>query len=568
MKLQRILLGLVLLCVSSMSNAWWNADWKHREKVQLDTSASGADTKESLSGVAVALRLHTGNFVFADAKPDGSDLRFVAGDDKTVLKHYVERFDAANELATVWVLVPTLAPGVDKQSIWIYHGNPKAPVAEDAKSVFDSASVIFNFSAADGSVKDEGPNGLLPTLAPVKPNPAGLISGSAVFAGEPILLPDSAVLKHASDAPFTVSMWIKPGAAAKAVLWQQSGIEWAIDGSALQLKIKGAEAAKGGQIKPEVWQHVALVASSGKATLYLDGVEVGASAASLPDVAGEVRIGAGFQGEMDALQLSGSARSADWLKLVVKGQGAEASFGAVSAEGGEEAEEGGGQNYFGILVGNLTTDAWVVIIILAIMFVVAVGVMVGKAVFISRTDSANRRFLERFRAAADDFVALPKQVAFNDSSLHRLYEAGVRELRKRFAGRGENEAHPGLSGATIDAIKASIDADLVRETHRLNAQMVLLTIAISGGPFLGLLGTVVGVMITFAAIAAAGDVNVNAIAPGIAAALLATVAGLSVAIPALFGYNYLASRIKNISADMQIFVDEFVTRVAERYGAR
>jgi biopolymer transport protein ExbB len=70
------------------------------------------------------------------------------------------------------------------------------------------------------------------------------------------------------------------------------------------------------------------------------------------------------------------------------------------------------------------------------------------------------------------------------------------------------------------------------------------------------------------AIAAAGDVNVNAIAPGIAAALLATVAGLGVAIPSLFGYNYLASRIKNISSDMQIFVDEFVTRVAETYGAR
>ena len=90
-----------------------------------------------------------------------------------------------------------------------------------------------------------------------------------------------------------------------------------------------------------------------------------------------------------------------------------------------------------------------------------------------------------------------------------------------------------------------LDADLVRENHTMNARMVLLTIAISGGPFLGLLGTVVGVMITFAAIAAAGDVNVNAIAPGIAAALLATVAGLGVAIPALFGYNYLVPAIKS-----------------------
>ena len=64
-----------------------------------------------------------------------------------------------------------------------------------------------------------------------------------------------------------------------------------------------------------------------------------------------------------------------------------------------------------------------------------------------------------------------------------------------------------------------------------------------------------------------GDVNVNAIAPGIAAALLATVAGLGVAIPALFGYNWLASRVKTLSADMQIFVDEYVTRAAERLGA-
>jgi biopolymer transport protein ExbB len=96
--------------------------------------------------------------------------------------------------------------------------------------------------------------------------------------------------------------------------------------------------------------------------------------------------------------------------------------------------------------------------------------------------------------------------------------------------------------------------------------MVLLTIAISGGPFLGLLGTVVGVMITFAAIAASGDVNVNAIAPGIAAALAATVAGLGVAIPALFGYNWLNTKIKEVNADMRVFVDEFVTRIAEHYS--
>jgi biopolymer transport protein ExbB len=123
-----------------------------------------------------------------------------------------------------------------------------------------------------------------------------------------------------------------------------------------------------------------------------------------------------------------------------------------------------------------------------------------------------------------------------------------------------------LSPQAVEAIKATMDASLVRMTQKLQSRMVLLTIAISGGPFLGLLGTVVGVMITFAAIAASGDVNVNSIAPGIAAALAATVAGLAVAIPALFGYNWLNTQIKEIVADMRVFIDEFVTRAAERYS--
>jgi biopolymer transport protein ExbB len=63
-------------------------------------------------------------------------------------------------------------------------------------------------------------------------------------------------------------------------------------------------------------------------------------------------------------------------------------------------------------------------------------------------------------------------------------------------------------------------------------------------------------------------VNVNSIAPGIAAALVATVAGLAVAIPALFGYNYLLTRIKNLTSDMNVFIDEFVTKMAEFYSDR
>ena len=98
--------------------------------------------------------------------------------------------------------------------------------------------------------------------------------------------------------------------------------------------------------------------------------------------------------------------------------------------------------------------------------------------------------------------------------------------------------------------------------------MVLLTIAISGGPFIGLLGTVIGVMTVFGGVAMAGDVNVNAIAPGIAAALLATIAGLAAAIPSLFGYNYLNGRITKLADDMRVFVDRLITRLAEMQHER
>ncbi len=147
------------------------------------------------------------------------------------------------------------------------------------------------------------------------------------------------------------------------------------------------------------------------------------------------------------------------------------------------------------------------------------------------------------------------------SSIYRIFHAGSQEIHRRAGGTGTVE----LDSQGVDVVRAMMDATLVRENQKLGRNMVLLTISISGGQFLGLLGTVVGVMIPFAAIAASGDVNINAIAPGISAALLATVTGLAVAIPALFGYNYLLTRSKNITANMVVFVDEFVARISEIY---
>jgi biopolymer transport protein ExbB len=166
------------------------------------------------------------------------------------------------------------------------------------------------------------------------------------------------------------------------------------------------------------------------------------------------------------------------------------------------------------------------------------------------------------------------QKLMRQSPLYQLYHLGSEEISHRMKSFRQITFDPsekkevkimGLSGRSIQAIKAVLHGGMVREVQKLNGKLVFLTIGIAGGPYLGLLGTVIGVMITFAVIAKSGEVEVNSIAPGIAGALLATVAGLAVAIPALFIYSYLSSRIKDVVSNMETFIDEFVTKMAEHY---
>ena len=566
MKIARSL-TLVLILLPTMALAWWSKEWSQRTVVTLNTSSAGVAVQGTLSNVAIPIRLHSGNFDFVNARPDGSDLRVVAGDDKTPLKFWIERFDSVNELAVLWVQDPSVLPGTDKNTVYVYAGNEKA--AADAGSagapsvIGDPATIAaFHFSEKDGIAADQ--SGLIKAAVPFAVEMNGLIGQSARLAGTPITLPASDKFKFAADSPLTISMWVRPDSSA-GMLYAQGPLQLSLTAGKLTAKV-GTASVSGGDVAPATWSQVVLIIDHGKLSVYVNGVE---TSQALPRTAaaidGEIRIGEGYQGLLDELEIANVARGADWVKFNYAAQGADAKLIATKTEA-SGSESSGGSSYFGILFKSLTPDAWVIIGILGVMFLIAIAVMISKSLYVIRTDSANRLFLRQFRDTVDVLnLGEKSSQRFGESSLYRLYLAGLKELLKRNVGERDR---PPLSGPSLDAVKASIDADSVREGYALNSQMVLLTIAIAGGPFLGLLGTVVGVMITFASIAAAGDVNVNAIAPGIAAALLATVAGLGVAIPSLFGYNYLASRIKTISSDMQIFVDEFVTRVAETYGAR
>jgi biopolymer transport protein ExbB len=562
MKLLRIL-ALLLLVVPGLAQAWWNKDWKQRTEVTLNTSAAGVPVQQVLNSVAVPVRLHSGNFDFVGAKPDGSDLHVMAGDDKTPLKYWIELFDSVNELAVLWVQVPTVLPSSDKNVFYVYAGNDKAPASAAQPAISDAATLAaFHFAEKDGIAADE--SGAIKASAPVPIEPHGLIGPSAHLAGTAISWPAADKLKAAAGGPLSVLMWVKPEAAA-GTLFSQGPLTISLANGAATVQLAGTTVT-GPQVAPSTWSQLLVTVGDRKVTLYINGAQAAqGDAADIPAIEGPLTVGDGYRGLLDELEISNTVRSADWSKLVYASESADAKLVATKTQTQDTEGSGSGTpSYFGILFKSLTPDAWVVIGILGVMFLIAVAVMLSKALYVRRTEAANRSFMARFRDSADviNLGTGGGSGGFGDSSLYRIYRAGLTELNKREIGvEGRH-----LTGASLDAVKAAIDADSVRETYKLNGQMVLLTIAISGGPFLGLLGTVIGVMITFASIAAAGDVNVNAIAPGIAAALLATVAGLSVAIPSLFGYNYLASRIKTISSDMQIFIDEFVTRVAETYG--
>ncbi|OKO91494.1 hypothetical protein AC629_02555 [Bradyrhizobium sp. NAS80.1] len=119
-----LLFGLVAVAamLPSPAKAWWNDDWSMRKKITLDASATGANITDPIGTTPVLIRLHTGNFRFTSAKEDGSDLRFVAGDDKTPLKYHIEKFDPLLNEGLVWVAVSNVQPGA-KTEIWLYRGS-------------------------------------------------------------------------------------------------------------------------------------------------------------------------------------------------------------------------------------------------------------------------------------------------------------------------------------------------------------------------------------------------------------------------------------------------------------
>jgi biopolymer transport protein ExbB/TolQ len=122
-----------------------------------------------------------------------------------------------------------------------------------------------------------------------------------------------------------------------------------------------------------------------------------------------------------------------------------------------------------------------------------------------------------------------------------------------------------ISTASFDSVRVALERAVSAQTLSLEKGMIILSTAVAGGPFIGLLGTVWGVMETFAGIGIKQAASLTAMAPGVSAALLATVAGLFVAIPAMFAYNYMITTIRGISQELDNFTAECATAIEHAY---
>ena len=152
--MQRLIILILALAASwlpSVASAWWQPDWQYRKQISIDTTPEGGAIGETVGRTPLLVRLHTGNFAFDGTNENGSDLRFVTGDDQIVLNHQVESFDPLMGMALVWVDIPEVLGGA-RQDIWMYYGNEKAPVASNGQITFDpNYTLVYHFDGALGA---------------------------------------------------------------------------------------------------------------------------------------------------------------------------------------------------------------------------------------------------------------------------------------------------------------------------------------------------------------------------------------------------------------------------------
>lgn len=209
-----------------------------------------------------------------------------------------------------------------------------------------------------------------------------------------------------------------------------------------------------------------------------------------------------------------------------------------------------------------TLEGRITLVSLLIFSLVSWTVIINKFRQLRRVRKRSEAFFQRYTAGSSVLDIFQQKAAFDGAPVYDVYLEGCEELdRQRTRYRGRLPLH-GLS-----AVRIALERAMAGASVTLESGMIVLATAISGGPFVGLLGTVWGVMDTFSGIAAAQQATLTAMAPGVSAALINTIVGLLVAIPSLFCYNYLVTKIREITIEIDNFAAHLDNVFAVEFGA-
>ena len=220
-----------------------------------------------------------------------------------------------------------------------------------------------------------------------------------------------------------------------------------------------------------------------------------------------------------------------------------------------------------------TVEGKIVLLALFLASIFSWSVMVTKIRFLNFAKRQSERFSALFHKDRAPLRIFEQGVHFDGSPLYEIYRSGCRELCFQMLGstevdetfRARVESADKITPAQMRAVTAAMERAVGEAGLKLESQMIILSTAVSGAPFLGLLGTVWGVMDAFSGIARAGSANLTAMAPGVAGALITTVVGLLVAIPAMFGYNFLVTSLRSMILQSENFAAELASEFEHRF---
>ena len=224
---------------------------------------------------------------------------------------------------------------------------------------------------------------------------------------------------------------------------------------------------------------------------------------------------------------------------------------------------------FGELIANAGLVAKFVLLVLFFLSVVCWAIIFQKAIHFRLIARETARFLKTYRESRRFSIVAGAAKRLRASPLARVYLAAYQELGAAGGAVPDvmdgppEEGEEGIPPERLDSIQRAMRRIQAVEVERMERYLSLLATTASSGPFIGLFGTVVGVMNSFQSIGSQGSASLAVVAPGIAEALIATAAGLGAAIPAVVGYNYFVGKVRHWATEMDNFALE-LANLAER----